>query len=87
MHYENGKKTKYPQYAPGSAKSRIYAVKSTKRGFSKKALVGIDFFFLVLGVYESESKTWYAKLEAAIQPVCDGSKCIFILLDMLFCNE
>ena len=28
-----------------SAKSRIYAEKSTKKGFSKKALVRIDFFF------------------------------------------
>jgi hypothetical protein len=30
----------------GSAKSRIYAVKSTKRRFSKKALTGIEIFFL-----------------------------------------
>ena len=45
-HYENGNKKKYPWHAPGSAKSRIYAVKSTKRGFSKKALTGIEIFFL-----------------------------------------
>ena len=37
----------------GLVKSRIYAVKSTKRGFSKKALTGIEIFFIVLGSYES----------------------------------
>jgi hypothetical protein len=31
---------------PGSTKSRIYAGKCTKRGFSKKALVGIKNLFL-----------------------------------------
>ena len=31
---------------PGSAKSRIYAEKSTERGFSKKALTGIEKLFL-----------------------------------------
>ena len=31
---ENGNKKKYLQFVPGSAKSRIYAGKSTKRGFS-----------------------------------------------------
>jgi hypothetical protein len=30
------------------AKSRIYAGKRTKRGFSKKALARIDFFFRFL---------------------------------------
>jgi hypothetical protein len=44
-HYENGKKKKYPKHVPGSAKSRIYAGKSTKRRFSKKALERIDFFW------------------------------------------
>ena len=61
---------------PGSTKSRIYAVKSTKRGFSKKALTGINFFFLFY-VPMNPSKAWNIKLEAAsfftlkpIQPVC-----------------
>ena len=31
---------------PGSAKSRINAGKSTKRGFSKKGLARIEIFFL-----------------------------------------
>ena len=51
-HYENDNKKKYPKHVPGSAKSRIYAEKRTKRGFSKKGLARIDFFF-VLGSYES----------------------------------
>ena len=34
-------------FEPGSAKSRIYAGKSTKRGFSKKAIARIEFFLLV----------------------------------------
>jgi hypothetical protein len=41
-HYENGNKN----FVPGSAKSRIYAGKSTKRGFSKKALARIEKLFL-----------------------------------------
>ena len=45
-HYENGNKKKYSQLVPGSTKSRIYAVQSTKRGFSKKGLTIINFFFL-----------------------------------------
>ena len=45
-HYENVNKKKYSQLVPGSAKSRIYAGKSTKRGFSKKGLARIEFFFL-----------------------------------------
>ena len=32
---------------PGSTKSRIYAEKSTKRGFSKKAIARIEIFLLV----------------------------------------
>ena len=51
-HYENGDKKKYSQLVPGSTKSRIYAGKSTKRGFSKKGLARI-FFFSCLGFYES----------------------------------
>ena len=45
-HYENGNEKKYPYYDPRSAKSRTYAGKSTKRGFSKEALAlaRIDFF-------------------------------------------
>ena len=43
-HYENGNKKKYSQLVPGSAKSRIYSGKSTKRGFSKKGLTRIIFF-------------------------------------------
>ena len=50
MHCENGNKKKY---VPGSAKSRIYAEKSTKGGFSKKAVARIYFFLFVLGSYES----------------------------------
>ena len=41
------------KYNPGSAKSRIYVGKSTKRGFSKKAVARIEIFFVVLGSYES----------------------------------
>ena len=37
---------KYSQLVPGSAKSRIYAGKSAKRGFSKKGLARIKIFFL-----------------------------------------
>ena len=55
---------KNSQLFPGSAKSRIYAVKSTKRGFSKKALTGIEIFFLFY-VPMNLSKVWNAKLEAA----------------------
>ena len=51
--YENANKKEYSLHAPGSAKSRIYAGKSTKRGFSKKAIARIEFFFVVLGSYES----------------------------------
>ena len=40
--YENGDKNIFP----GSAKSRIYAGKSTKRGVSKKALTEIEKYFL-----------------------------------------
>ena len=39
-------KKKYSQLVSGSAKSRIYAEKSTKRGFSKKALAKIEKLFL-----------------------------------------
>ena len=39
-------------HVPGSAKSRIYAGKSKKRGFSKKALTEIESFF-ALGSNES----------------------------------
>jgi len=45
-HYENGNKKIFSQLVPGSAKSRIYAGKSTKRGFSKKALTEIEKYFL-----------------------------------------
>ena len=51
---------KYPLHVPGSAKSRIYARKSSKMGFSKKALKKIDFVFLPTHL----SKTWNARLEA-----------------------
>ena len=59
--YSNGNKKK----DPGSAKSRIYAEKSTKRGFSKKALERIEIFFLFY-VPMNISKAWNAKLEAGI---------------------
>ena len=52
--YENGNKEKYSQLVPGSAESRIYAGKITKRGFSKKGIARIDIFF-VLGSY---SRVW-----------------------------
>ena len=45
-HYGNGNKKIFSQLVPGSAKSRIYAEKSTKRGFSKKGLTRIENFFL-----------------------------------------
>jgi hypothetical protein len=45
-YYENGSKKKYPGHAPGSAKSRIYTGKSTKREFSKKARARIKFLLL-----------------------------------------
>jgi hypothetical protein len=44
--YENDNKKKFPIHVPGSAKSRIYAGKRTKRGFSKTALTGIEKLFL-----------------------------------------
>ena len=37
-HYENGNKKFFSQLVPGPAKSRIYAEKRTKRGFTKKSL-------------------------------------------------
>ena len=46
-HHENGNKKKYSQLVPGSGKSRIYAGKSTKRGFSKKGHARIKIYFLV----------------------------------------
>jgi hypothetical protein len=52
---------KLKKHVPGSAKSRIYKGKSAKRGFSKKGLARIEFFFLVC-----LSKAWNAKLEAGI---------------------
>ena len=80
---------KYSYNVPGSAKSRIYAGKSTKRGFSKKALKRIEIFFLFY-VPMNTSKAWKAKLEAGIflaiykpvQAVCidnNGSSVIMIL--------
>ena len=45
-HCENGNNFFFLQLVPGSAKSRIYAGKSTKRGFSKKGLTRIEIFFL-----------------------------------------
>ena len=46
-HNENGNKKKFSYHDPGSTKSKIYAGKSTKRGFSKKALTEIEIFFLL----------------------------------------
>ena len=43
---------------------RIYAGKSTKRGFSKKAITRIEFF-LLFQVPKNPLKAWNAKLEAA----------------------
>jgi hypothetical protein len=45
-HYGNGNKNFFSQLVPGSSKSRNYAGKSTKKGFSKKGLARINFFFL-----------------------------------------
>ena len=44
---------KYPKIVSWPAKSRIYAGKSTKRVFSKKAIARIFFVVVVLGSYES----------------------------------
>ena len=63
-YYENGNKKKYSQHVPGSTKSRIYAGKSTKMGFSKKAIARIEFFLLFV-VSMNLSKAWNSKLEAA----------------------
>ena len=63
-HYENGNKKKYSQLVQGSAKSRIYAGKSTKRGFSKKVLTE-NKNFLLLQVRINPVKAWNTKLEAA----------------------
>ena len=51
-HYEKGNKKKISQLVPGS-KSRIYVVKSTKRGFSKKDSRESNFFscFRLLWIY------------------------------------
>ena len=43
--------------------SKIHAGKSTKRGFSKKAIVKIEIFLLFL-VPMNLSKAWNTKLEA-----------------------
>jgi hypothetical protein len=50
-YYENGNEENFSIHVPGSTKSRIYAGKSTKRGFSKKALMRIEKK-IVLGSYE-----------------------------------
>ena len=60
-HYENGNKKKISQLVPGSAKSRIYAGKSTKREFSKKAIARIEIFCC----FRFLSKAWNAKLDAS----------------------
>ena len=54
---------KYPKHVPEPPKSRIYARKSTKRGFSKKALVRIGVF--LFWVHMNPLKAWNAKLEEA----------------------
>ena len=53
----------FSYHVPGSAKARIYAGKSTKRGFSKKGLTRIDFFFLFY-VPMNLLKAWNANLGA-----------------------
>ena len=55
---------KYSQLVQGSAKSRIYAGKSAKRGFSKKAITRIEFF-LLFQVTMNLLKAWNVKLEVA----------------------
>ena len=62
-HYENGNRKFVSYHDPGSTKSKIYAGKSTKRGFSKKALTEIEKKN-VLGSNES-FEAWNPKLEAA----------------------
>ena len=62
--FENGNKNKYSKNVPGSAKSRIYVGKSTKRGFSKKGLTRTQKFLLFY-VPMNLSKAWNAKLGAA----------------------
>ena len=56
---ENGNTKKY---VPESAKSRIYAGKSKKRGFSKKNLARIEKLFL-FQVPMNPSNAWKGKLE------------------------
>ena len=48
----------------GLAKSRICAGKSTKKGFSKKALTEIEKYFL-FSVRTNTPQAWNTKLEAA----------------------
>ena len=50
---------------PGSAKSKIHAGKSTKRGFSKKALARTEKLFL-FEVPMNLSKAWNTILGAGI---------------------
>ena len=60
-HYEHGNKKKYSRLVQGSAKSRIYAGKSKKRGFSNKGLTRTEIFFL-FKVPMNIPKVWTAKL-------------------------
>ena len=69
-HYEYANKKKYSYHAPGPPNPGFMQEKRTKRGFSKKAIAKIDFFF-VLGSYEFLGG---AKLESAI----------FLLFEILY---
>ena len=51
-------------HAPGSTKSRIYAEKSAKRRFSKKAIARIEIF-LLFQVSMNIPKAWNDKVEVA----------------------
>ena len=63
-HYESVINKNIPENISGSAKSMIKVSQSTKRGFSKKALMGFKILFL-FWVDVNLSITWKGKLEVA----------------------
>ena len=63
-HYENGNKNFFSYHDPGSAKSRIYAGKSTKRGFFQKGLTRFQKF-ISIWVPVNSQQDWRGKLESA----------------------
>ena len=63
-HYETIINQKISENVPRSAKSMIKVSQSTKRGFSKKALLGFEKLFLIW-VRMNPSNPWKGKLEVA----------------------